>query len=416
MVNPTSSKPYLWSYVKTTLSNGDFENSTPVIIGNFAEAGIMGENGCIIRPSIWKSGAEYRNDSALTNTKVKYIDLVYVEDANDNDGWRQYMCALTHTSASYNSPTSSGGSTYWTQLSDTGPIYAPLILAKNAVLNFTQGQQFNLVENGKIFASYRIPGSDGAALWLGGSTASSAPFSVDKNGRLKSTSGIIGGVEISEEKLGVGVADAGNHTFTGAILSSGGLFTGYKSSYFGAGFFANYDPSDSKIQMYDQKALGTNPTQIVSSPSLYIRKYSPDSGTWNNIDKYYGAALIVDVPKGVGVASLGNNVLGGLALGAVAGNLDIGSTDYLFQKNRGTVAYLTNSSACSFYLPASPHEGQVVIVIQGSTGKITFYHPGKRLVIQNTVKDSGGFYSGSQGQFNIFIYIGSMWYGTYCNG
>ena len=413
MVNPTSSKPYLWSYVKTTLSNGDFENSTPVIIGNFAEAGIMGENGCIIRPSIWKSGAEYRNDSALTNTKVKYIDLVYVEDANDNDGWRQYMCALTHTSASNNSPTSSDGSTYWTELSDTGPIYAPLILAKNAVLNFTQGQQFNLVENGKIFASYRIPGSDGAALWLGGSTASSAPFSVDKNGRLKSTSGIIGGVEISEEKLGVGVADAGNHTFTGAILSSGGLFTGYKSSYFGAGVFAADDPSGSIIQMYDKKALGT---QSVSSPSLYIRKYSPDSGTWNNIDKYYGAALIVDVPKGVGVASLGNNVLGGLALSAVAGDLDIGSTDYLFQKNRGTVAYLTNSSIRSFYLPANPHDGQVVIVIQGSTGKITFHHPGKRLVIQNTVKDSGVFYSGSQGQFNIFIYIGSMWYGTYCNG
>ena len=167
--------------------------------------------------------------------------------------------------------------------------------------------------------------------------------------------------------------------------------------------------------MYDQKALG-NPTQSVSSPSLYIRKYSPDSMTLNNIDQYYGAALIVDVPKGVGVASLGNNVLGGLALSAVAGNFDIGSTDYLFQKNRGTVAYFTNSSACSFYLPANPHDGQVVIVIQGSTGKITFHHPGKRLVIQNTVKDSGGFYSGSQGQFNIFVYIGSMWYGTYCNG
>ena len=165
--------------------------------------------------------------------------------------------------------------------------------------------------------------------------------------------------------------------------------------------------------MYDQKALST---LSVSSPSLYIRKYSPDSMTLNNIDKYYGAALIVDVPKGVGVASLGNNVLGGLALSAVAGDLNIGSTDNLFQKNRGTVAYLTNANGRSFYLPANPHEGQVVIVIQGSTGNITFYHPGKRLVIQNTVKDSGGFYSGKQGQFNIFVYIGSMWYGTYSNG
>lgn len=413
MVNPTSSKPYLWSYVKTTLSNGDFENSTPVIIGNFAEAGVMGAIGCIIRPSIWKSGVVYLNESALTNKQEKYIDLVYVEDASANDGWRQYMCALTHTSASNNSPTSSDGSKYWTQLSDTGPIYAPLILAKNAVLNFTQGQQFNLVENGNIFASYRIPGSDGVALWLGGSTASSAPFSVDKNGSLKSTSGIIGGVEISQERLGVGVADVGNKTFKGAILSSEGIFTGYKSSYFGAGVFAADYPSGSTIQMYDKKALSTI---SVSSPSLYVRKYSPDGMILNNIDKYYGAALIVDVPKGVGVASLGNNVLGGLALSAVAGDLDIGSTDYLFQKNRGTVAYLTNYSGRRFYLPDNPHEGQVVIVIQGSTGNITFYHPGKRLVIQNTVKDSGGFYSGNQGQLNIFVYIGSMWYGTYSNG
>lgn len=413
MVNPTSSKPYLWSYVKTTLSNGDITSSTPVVIGNFAEAGVMGAIGCIIRPSIWKSGVVYLNESALTNKQEKYIDLVYVEDARANDGWRQYMCALTHTSASNNSPTSSDGSTFWTQLSDTGPIYAPLILAKNAVLNFTQGQQFNLVENGKIFASYRIPGSDGAALWLGGSTASSAPFSVDKNGSLKSTSGIIGGVEISQERLGVGVADVGNKTFKGAILSSEGIFTGYKSNYFGAGVFAADDPSGSTIQMYDKKALST---LSVSSPSLYIRKYSPDSMTLNNIDKYYGAALIVDVPKGVGVASLGNNVLGGLALSAVAGDLNIGSTDYLFQKNRGTVAYLTNANGRSFYLPANPHDGQVVIVIQGSTGNITFYHPGKRLVIQNKVKDSGEFYSGSQGQLNIFVYIGSMWYGTYCNG
>ena len=413
MVNPTSSKPYLWSYVKTTLSNGDFENSTPVIIGNFAEAGVMGEIGCIIRPSIWKSGVVYLNESSLTNKQEKYIDLVYVEDAGANDGWRQYMCALTHTSASNNSPTSSDGSTYWTKLSDTGPIYAPLILAKNAVLNFTQGQQFNLVDNGKIFASYRIPGSDGAALWLGGSTASSAPFSVDKNGSLKSTSGTIGGVEISQDKLGVDVADIGNHTFKGAIMSSGGIFAGYKTSYVGAGVFADDDPSGNHIQMYDKN--GKN-QKSVSSPSLYVRKYTDDNSIINNIDKDYGASLIVDVPRGVGVASLGNNVLGGLALGAVSSNLDIGSTDYLFQKNRGTVAYFTNTSVCRFYLPANPHEGQVVIVIQGSTGNITFYHPGKRLVIQNTVKDSGGFYSGSQGQFNIFVYIGSMWYGTYSNG
>ena len=250
-------------------------------------------------------------------------------------------------------------------------------------------------------------------MWLGAPTGDSAPFGVTRGGAIKSTSGTIGGVEISQDKLGVGVADIGNHTFKGAILSSGGLFTGYKSSYFGAGVFADDDPSGNHIQMYDKN--GKN-QKSVSSPSLYVRKYTNDNSIINNIDKNYGAALIVDVPRGVGVASLGNNVLGGLALSAVAGKSDIGSTNDIFQKNRGTVAYFTNSSVCSFYLPANPHEGQVVIVIQGSTGNITFYHPGKKLVIQNTVKDSGVFYSGSQGQLNIFVYIGSMWYGTYSNG
>ena len=369
--------------------------------GDKGNKGDKGDKGALIRQHKGFESGQYTYYSGADNED--YLDVVYF-------GEKWYQCKRTYTPSS--TPTSLD-LTYWKEMNNFQSIATSLLLAKNAAIDMLGSSEINLT-SGSMYGSFRVVDSnDKWSLWLGASTGDSVPLGVTRGGAIKSTSGTIGGVEISQDKLGVGVADIGNHTFTGAILSRGGLFTGYKSSYFGAGVFADYDPSDSKIQMYDKN--GTT-LKDVSSPSLYVRKYTGDDTIINNIDKDYGAALVVDVPRGVGVASLGNNVLGGLALSAVAGNKDIGSTNDIFQKNRGTVAYFTNSSACSFYLPASPHEGQVVIVIQGSTGKITFFHPSKNLVIQNTTKKSGEFYSGSQGQFNIFVYIGSMWYGTYSNG
>lgn len=372
--------------------------------GDKGAQGDKGDKGALIRQHKGFESGQYTYYSGADNED--YLDVIYFAE-------KWYQCKRTYTPSS--TPTSLD-LTYWKEMNNFQSIATSLLLAKNAAIDMLGSSEINLT-NGSMYGSFRVVDSnDKWSLWLGASDGNDAPFGVTRGGAIKSTSGTIGGVEISQNKLGVGVADIDNHTFKGAILSSEGIFAGYKSNYFGTGVFAADDPSGSNIQMYDQKALGTNPTQSVSSPSLYVRKYSPDSMILNNIDKYYGAALIVDVPNGVGVASLGNNVLGGLALSSCAGDFDVGSTDYLFQKNRGTVAYLTNSTARRFYLPANPHEGQVVIVIQGSTGKITFYHPNKSLVIQNTVKSSSKFYSDKQGQLNIFVYIGTMWYGTYSNG
>lgn len=379
--------------------------------GDKGDTGARGTKGAMIREHDGFESGSYKYLSG--SGAEEYVDVVYIKNS---DNW--WQCIITYDDAT-DSPKLDDG--HWKVMNSFKSIATHLLLAENATINMLGTNQINLYNpsGGSMYGSFRVVDSnDKWSLWLGASTGDSAPFGVTRGGAIKSTSGTIGGVEISQDKLGVGVADIGNHTFKGAILSSGGIFAGYKTSYVGAGNYAEIDPSGSNIKMYDQKALGSNPMQSVSSPSLYVRKYSPDSSILNNIDRYYGAALLVDVPIGVGVASLGNNVFGGLALSSCAGDFDIGSTDYLFQKNRGTVAYLTNSTDRRFYLPANPHEGQVVIVIQGSTGKITFYHPGKRLVIQNTIKDSSNsyFYSGHQGQLNIFVYIGSMWYGTFSNG
>ena len=366
--------------------------------------GQRGTKGPLIRQHNGFESGSYTYYSGADSEE--YLDVIYFAK-------KWYQCIKTFTT--YTTPQALS-SEYWKEMSNYQSIATSLLLAENATINMLGTNQINLFNpsGGAMYGSFRVVENNSDwSLWLGASTGGSAPFGVTRGGAIKSTSGTIGGIEISQDKLGVGVADIGNHTFKGAILSSGGIFTGYKTSYFGAGTYAADDPSGNAIKMYDKKALTQ---ENVSSPSLYVRKYSLDNTIINNIDKYNGAALLVDVPIGVGVASLGNNVLGGLALSSCAGDIDIGSTDYLFQKNRGTVAYFTNSSDRRFYLPANPHEGQVVIVIQGSTGKITFFHPNKSLVIQNTVKSSGNFYSGKQGQLNIFVYIGTMWYGTYSNG
>ena len=152
----------------------------------------------------------------------------------------------------------------------------------------------------------------------------------------------------------------------------------------------------------------------MGSPSVYIRKYTPENVWLNNIDSPIGAALVVDVPRGIGITSFGNNVFGSIALGALATYSDVSSTNELFQRNRAAIAFMTSSS--SFYLPSSPQEGQVVIVVQSGSGRVTFYHPGKTLIMKGTTRSSGTFSSSTQGQFNFFVYTSSQWYGTYCNG
>lgn len=96
----SSANRFIWESVRTGKHGTDSVQddwSQPVVVANFAEAGKMGKNGCIIRNSEgWKSGATYHNDSALTQEQ-KYIDLIYIEDSNANDGWSVYQCNVTHT-------------------------------------------------------------------------------------------------------------------------------------------------------------------------------------------------------------------------------------------------------------------------------------------------------------------------------
>lgn len=215
----SSTNRFIWESVRTGKHGTDSVQddwSQPVVVANFAEAGKMGKNGCIVRNSEgWKSGATYHNDSALTKEQ-KYIDLIYIEDNNANDGWSIYQCNVTHTATGSSfdpSAVDSDKNKLWTKLSDAGPMYSPLIVAKNAVLKFAQGQQFNLMEGNNIFGSFRWVTDDADyAFWIGGTEGSTATTSITKGGKLKTTnaditgkitatSGQIGGFKLEDNNL-----------------------------------------------------------------------------------------------------------------------------------------------------------------------------------------------------------------------
>lgn len=163
--------------------------------GDKGDQGVQGIQGCIIRSSEWASGVTYRNDEDLTSG-TRYIDIVMVRNNSAVDGWDVYKCIKTHTSSSSITYTNT---TYWTELSNVGPIYTSLIIAKNASLNFVQGNELlikdsnNNVVAGLTGGSSKEAGTTPIRIWAGGKVPGSAPFRVDQNGNLVATKANIEG-------------------------------------------------------------------------------------------------------------------------------------------------------------------------------------------------------------------------------
>ena len=214
--------------------------------GDKGDQGVQGIQGCIIRDSEWTTGVTYRNDEALTSG-TRYIDIVMVRNNSAVDGWDVYKCIKTHTSSSSITYTNT---TYWTELSNVGPIYTSLIIAKNASLDFVQGNELiikdsnNNVVAGLTGGESKEAGTTPVRIWAGGGVPGSAPFRVDQEGNLvatkanitgtiTATGGNIGGFNISTSSMESG---SGNN----AMLLSANLvrFTGsYSSVFIGADTF-----------------------------------------------------------------------------------------------------------------------------------------------------------------------------------
>ena len=437
----SSTNRFIWESVRTGKHGTDSVQddwSQPVVVANFAEAGKMGKNGCIVRNSEgWKSGTTYHNDSALT-LEQKYLDLIYIEDSNANDGWSVYQCNVTHTATGSSfdpSATDSDGNRLWIKLSDAGPMYSPLIVGKNAVLKFAQGQQFNLMEGNNIFGSFRWVKNDADyAFWIGGTEGSTATTSITRGGKLKTTdaditgkitatSGKIGGLNITENGLGIGVYGQFD-LHIGTALEHSSFWNGYYNNGYGevcVGKAALINPFTDYWQtacdMYGDRASGQTGSSNVNNATMIVRKITKGSNMGstvsavNNVFDPAYAALNVDTDEGIGIRSIGGNLLGCIAQNVIRTDSVTQKEQTAIDNNRVGILVMVNSSEVNVKLPKTPMVGQMLIVVQGNSR--IYFDPvvsGRRLYCCGKIHTtSDKFYSDDVGQFNILIWDGYYW-------
>ena len=170
---------------------------------------LRGIPGLIERTSEWAAGVEFHNDENLTGG-IRYLDLVTVTD-NTTGKFELYQCRVTHTSTAANAP--SDNSAEWLKLNQMRPIYTPLIVAKNAVLRFSQTNRI-LITNSKDKIQGCFGGvedeANGYPLWIGAITAADAKFKVKYGGQL----------EASEVNI-TGTINATSGTFNNVTINSG---------------------------------------------------------------------------------------------------------------------------------------------------------------------------------------------------
>lgn len=437
----SSTNRFIWESVRAGKHGTDSVQddwSQPVVVANFAEAGKMGKNGCIVRNSEgWKSGATYHNDSALT-LEQKYIDLIYIEDNNANDGWSVYQCNVTHTATGSSfdpSATDSDGNRLWIKLSDAGPMYSPLIVAKNAVLKFAQGQQFNLMEGNNIFGSFRwVKNNADYAFWIGGTEGSKATTSITRGGKLTAkdavitgtiyaTSGTIGGLNITESGLSIGTYYQ-NVLYMGTVLEQSSFWNGYYNNGYGevcVGKAALLNPLTNYWQtacdMYGDRASGQTGSSNVANATMIVRKLSnglnlnSSVSARNPVNNPAYAALHVDTDEGIGIRSIGGNLLGCIAQNVIRTGSVTQKEQTAIDNNRVGILVMVNSSEVDVKLPKTPMVGQMLIVVQGNSR--IYFDPvvsGRRLYCCGKIHTtSDKFYSDDVGQFNILIWDGYNW-------
>lgn len=395
----SSANRFIWESVRAGKHGTDSVQddwSQPVVVANFAEAGKMGKNGCIVRNSEgWKSGATYHNDSALTKEQ-KYIDLIYIEDNNANDGWSIYQCNVTHTATGSSfdpSAVDADKNKLWTKLSDAGPMYSPLIVAKNAVLKFAQGQQFNLMEGNNIFGSFRWVKDDADyAFWIGGTEGSNATTSITRGGKLKTTDAdITGKITASSGQIGGFVIEDKN-----LVCSNARLAIGNEDQY-----FTRMVVLDAKSYSYDSYnfALSVVNYGIVTHSSTTQAGIHINVGASNTNVQYPG--IVMENGTFVGFR---------VPIVPLSYSSDLRNNAAIYAS--GMCIRCNNSSNITITLPTSAKgakTGDVFRVIRAGTGDVTIKAPAG-VSYRTSNGKTGEFTSTRKNEQIHLIFDGDTWF------
>lgn len=221
------------------------------------ENGENGLQGCILRKAEWVSGVEWRNDESLAGG-TRYVDVALVRDNGTETGWRAYKCRVTHISSGGNAP---GNSTYWEEFGlNTAAIFTSLIVAKNAMIEFMQGNELRIrKDDGTVTAG--LSGSQSGEkirMWAGSSTPDDAPFRVTEDGKVH----------------------AENAEITGEVNATGGTFKNIKSPNNSFVIKENGD-----IEITGKVSTSMNGKRIViDSATNSLRMYGSDNLLAGTID------------------------------------------------------------------------------------------------------------------------------------
>ena len=251
-----------------------------------AQDGTDGENikgdpgiqGCIIRKGEWKIGVEWRNDESLTSG-TRYLDVALVRDGQVATGWKAYKCKTTHTSSLANAP---GNSTYWEEFGlNTTAIFTSLIIAKDAQIDFMQGNQLLIKKDDETVTAGLSGKQTGkkVRIWVGDSDPENAPIQMCEEG-----DGMLAGGNIRWDKYG-------NTFFDGSIIRHMKKLesTGYDIYLdFLTGF--NFD-------------VGGIITTPYGKSTIYLPNAAEYEGVectlyWGNLATRYGSSPIVKVAGG----------------------------------------------------------------------------------------------------------------------
>lgn len=221
------------------------------------ENGENGLQGCILRKAEWVSGVEWHNDESLAGG-TRYVDVALVRDNGTETGWRAYKCRVTHISNGGNAP---GNSTYWEEFGlNTAAIFTSLIVAKNAMIDFMQGNELRIrKDDGTVTAG--LSGSQSGEkirIWAGSSTPDDAPFRVTEDGKVH----------------------AENAEITGEVNATGGTFKNIKSPNNSFVIKENGD-----IEITGKVSTSMNGKRIViDSATNSLRMYGSDNLLAGTID------------------------------------------------------------------------------------------------------------------------------------
>ena len=187
------------SVVEARLYNGD--NIVVRQSISIAQDGSEGLQGCVVRVSEWNASTPYRNDEGR-NVTPGFIDVVAREDSSQTEGYRFYQLQRLAGDTwvdEYRNSTPPENDSHWKAVSNVGPIYTSLLIAKNAFIKFGATNQFVVVNSSnQIEAGMKgdgnirfFAGSSGTAVSDG--SISNAPYRVYKDGSFYATNAHIEG-------------------------------------------------------------------------------------------------------------------------------------------------------------------------------------------------------------------------------